>query len=445
MSVRMARIAVTTVFAFNGVIVGSWTSRVPAVAGRVHADPGSLGLALLGSSVGLIIAAPLASRLCARFGARLLVPPSVLACCVALALVGAAPDVPLLGCAMFLVGTSIGALDVSMNIAAVSVIRGLDRPLMPTFHGAYSFGALGGGLVAGLAAAIGWSPLKHFLVVVAVGVLATLAIARHIPGDRPARTVDTGTSRGTSNRFVPPIRRPALWLMASLMLCSAVAEGANGDWSALFLVHQRHVGESVATIGYASFNVAMATARLLGERWERRWGPYRLLAGGAGVAAVGMFGVVLVPWLPASYLGFAMAGAGLAFSFPVTLGLAGAAGRRADGSGGEREIGFVTTIAYTGFLAGPPMIGAVAQATNLTVGLGVAGVTTALVVPAALLTRRARGHELRSQEFRAQSPGSEGLAEAPERQGGPDDRDTGTGGQRREHAGTDRQVQREVP
>jgi MFS family permease len=435
MSMRMARIAVVTVFGFNGVVVGSWTSRVPAVSGHVHADPASLGLALLCGSIGLIVSAPLVSRLCARFGARLLVPPSVLVCGLALALIGAASTVQLLGCVMFLVGMSIGALDVSMNIAAVSVIRELDRPLMPTFHGAYSFGALGGGLLAGLAAAIGWSPLKHFLVVAAVGVLITVAVVRYIPGDRPPRMVDTGTRAGAAGRFVPPIRRPALWLMALIMLGSAVAEGANGDWSALFLVQQRHVGESVATIGFASFNVAMATARLLGERWERRWGSYRLLAGGAALAAVGMFAVVLVPWLPVSYVGFAMAGAGLAFCFPVTLGLAGAAGRRADGGGGEREIGFVTTIAYTGFLAGPPMIGAVAQATNLTFGLGVAGLITALIVPTVLLAHRAREHEYRLQ----------GLAESPEGQRGPDDRDTGAGGQRREHTGTDRQVQREVP
>jgi MFS family permease len=350
-------------------------------------------------------------------------------------LIGVAPSVPVLAAVMFLVGIGIGALDVSMNIAAVSVIRGMDRPLMPTFHGAYSFGALGGGLLAGGAVAIGWSPLRHFVVVAAVGLVMAVATYRSMPGDRSPALTDADRTAGSASRFVPPIRRPAIWLMGLIMLGSAVAEGANGDWSALFLVHQRHIGESIATIGFASFNVAMATARLLGERWERRWGSYRLLAGGAALAAVGMFAVVLVPWLPVSYVGFAMAGAGLAFSFPVTLGLAGAAGRRADGSGGEREIGFVTSIAYTGFLAGPPVIGAVAQATSLTVGLGVAGLLAALIVPTVLLARRAREHELRLQ----------GLAETADGQGGPDDGDPGAGGQGRDHTGAHRQTQREIP
>jgi MFS family permease len=432
---HMARTAVTTAFVFNGVVVGSWTSRVPAVTTHVHAEPASLGLALLGSSIGLIIAAPLASRLCARFGARLVVPPSVVLCAIALPLIGLAPTVQWLGAVMFFVGMAIGALDVSMNIAAVSVVRQLDRPLMPTFHAAYSFGALGGGVVAGLAVAIGWTPLRHFTVVAVIGVVLAVLTARYVPGGRPVVVDDR--PKQPQSRFVPPIRRPAMWLMAGIMLGSAIAEGANGDWSALFLVRERGVAEAAATIGFACFNVAMAVARLLGERWERRWGPYRLLGGGAVVAAVGMFAIVLVPWLPVSYVGFALVGIGLAFSFPVTIGLAGAAGRRADGTGGEREIGFVTTIAYTGFLAGPPMIGAVAQATNLTVGLGVVGLVTALIVPMVLLARWARNRESRLR--------LQGLAETADGQRGADGGQAEAGGQSRDHAGADGHAQREIP
>ncbi len=379
----MARTAIFVTFAFNGVVIGSWTSRVPAVARQVHAGPGSIGLALLGSSIGLILIAPVTGRLCARFGARVVVVSSGIMAGAVLPLIGLVPSVPLLGGVMFLVGVSVGGLDVSMNIAAVAVVRQLDRPIMPTFHAAYSFGALAGGVIAGWLVSVGWSPLRHFTVVGAVGIAVVLAVARSVPGtrpDRPARSRPTG-------RFVPPIRRPALWFLAAVMLGSAIAEGANGDWSALFLVRERGIGESSATIGFACFNIAMAVARLLGERWERRWGPYRLLSVCATIAAVGMLTVVFVPWVPLDYVGFALVGIGLAFCFPVAIGLAGAAGRNADGSGGEREIGFVTTIAYAGFLAGPPCIGAIAQATNLSVALGVVGVIIIVIVPMVALSR----------------------------------------------------------
>jgi len=73
--------------------------------------------------------------------------------------------------------------------------------------------------------------------------------------------------------------------------------------------------------------------------------------------------------------------------------MAGAVGRRGDGTGGEREIGFVTTIAYSGFLIGPPMLGGIAQFTNLEVAIGFAGVVAALIAPAALAARAARRRE----------------------------------------------------
>jgi hypothetical protein len=100
-----------------------------------------------------------------------------------------------------------------------------------------------------------------------------------------------------------------------------------------------------------------------------------------------------VPAVWVTYVGFALAGGGLAFAFPVALDLAGAVGRRGDGTGGEREIGFVTTIAYSGFLVGPPMIGGIAQLTDLEFAMGFAGVVAMLITPAALGAAAARRRE----------------------------------------------------
>ncbi|GAA3436473.1 MFS transporter [Kutzneria kofuensis] len=155
--------------------------------------------------------------------------------------------------------------------------------------------------------------------------------------------------------------------------------------------------DSLAAAGYSVFSIAMALTRLSGERVERRWGPYRMLVFGASLAAVGLLAAVTVPVPVVAYVGFAFAGVGLAFSFPVTMSLAGAAGRRADGTGGEREIGFVTTIAYAGFLGGPPLLGQLAQWSGLGFALGAAAVIAALIVPAVVLVIRARHRECAPQ------------------------------------------------
>jgi hypothetical protein len=83
----------------------------------------------------------------------------------------------------------------------------------------------------------------------------------------------------------------------------------------------------------------------------------------------------------------------LAAAFPIALSLAGEAGKRADDSGGEREIAFVAGVAYSGFLAGPPAIGAIAQVTSLSVSFIAVGLVSALIAAAAIGARRARDRE----------------------------------------------------
>ena len=57
---RQARSAVTAVFLLNGVIFGTWASRIPAVRDRVGLSDGELGLVLACMAIGAIVAMPLA-------------------------------------------------------------------------------------------------------------------------------------------------------------------------------------------------------------------------------------------------------------------------------------------------------------------------------------------------------------------------------------------------
>src|SRR3954470_24038937 len=127
------RIAVFAVFALNGLAVGSWATRTPALTAQVHASPGVFGLALLGASIGLLAAASVSGRIVERAGARASVAVSTALAAVSLVLIGFAPGVPFLAGALFVMGVSIGMLDVAMNVAAVAVERRSGRPLMPVF------------------------------------------------------------------------------------------------------------------------------------------------------------------------------------------------------------------------------------------------------------------------------------------------------------------------
>lgn len=395
---RSGRLSVFIVFALNGIVIGSWAPRIPAVAEQIDASHGVLGLSLLGGSVGMIAMASVAGRLCARFGARLIVAGSALASAVVVSLLAVVSSPLQLGLTLVLLGGAVGMLDVAMNVAAVTVIRRTERPLMPVFHAGYSFGALAGSIGAAFAAGHGLGLVPHFLLVAAATVAITAGVIRFVPREERV----TGTAAQAPHRRM--LGRPVLWLLGLIALFAAIVEGASADWSALFSVRERGMSEAAGAITFSVFSVVMGIVRLLGEQIERRFGAVKILVAGSLVAGLGLLMTALVPVTWLAFVGFALAGGGLAFAFPVALDLAGAVGRRGDGTGGEREIGFVTTIAYSGFLLGPPMIGGVAQLTNLSFAIGFAGVVAVLIAPAALasaVARRKDGEQavLESQEF----------------------------------------------
>ncbi len=384
---RAGIVAVLGIFALNGVVFGSWAPRVPALAAQIGAEEGALGLSLLGASIGMIGSALLTGSLCARYGARVVIVISAVGGCAVLPVLGMAASPLQLGLILVVLGVMVGGLDVAMNIAAVTAIRQSGRAIMPVFHASFSIGGLFGALGAALAVSLELSPFRHLSIVAVVSALIALSFSRWIPVEQlRVASENDGPKRSL-------VKRPVLWLLGFIALCSSVAEGASVDWSAFFGVHQRGIGEAAAALVYAGFSISMAVARLLGERIETRWGAQRMLIGGSTLGAVGLFVAVLVPVPAFTYIGFALAGMGLAYGFPIALELAGAAGRRADGGGGERELGFVTTIAYSGFLLGPPMVGGIASITNLSVALGVAGVIAWAIAPLALLAARSRRRE----------------------------------------------------
>ena len=132
-----------------------------------------------------------------------------------------------------------------------------------------------------------------------------------------------------------------------------------------------------AAAGYAAFSLAMATGRFAGDALTLRFGAMPLVRGGGLLAALGL-GLALVAgssW--AAIVGFGAVGAGFSVAFPLMLARAGSLPGTTPGT----AIATVSVFGYTGFLAGPPLIGFVSQATNLRGGLLVV-VLTSLTVAA---------------------------------------------------------------
>jgi MFS family permease len=365
---RTARAAVLAVFFTNGVVIGTWVVRIPAIKDRLGLSEGLLGVVLLGAAVGALVAMPVVGALVSRFGSRRIVGVSALALTVALLTPGLAPSLPLLVLAVALLGAANGGLDVAMNAQAVAVEQGYGRPIMSSFHAAWSFGGLGGAALGGLLASWGIGPLPHFS---AVAVLATIAFVAAYGALLPS-------AADASEEGTPAFARPtrALLGLGIISFCVLLGEGAMGDWSAVYLDDTLRTGPGFAAAGYAAFSLSMAFGRLFGDRFTELLGPVTLVRTCGAIAAVGL-GIALAAAQPLVALaGFACAGAGFSIVFPTALS---AAGRTAGPTG--PALAAVTTAAYTGFLVGPPFIGFLAELTGLGYALYlVVALSTAVII-----------------------------------------------------------------
>lgn len=397
------RTAVAAAFVLNGMVYGSWVGRVPALAHQVGADEADLGLALLGQVAGLLAGATFAGWACAAMGTRRVTLTALPAMCLALIVLSLPDNYGLLGAAFFLIGFTVGTLDVAMNICAVFVTEQLQRPLMSFFHAVFSIGAVGGSGGAALAAGADWGTRPHFLLVAALALSLTAVFARYLPKVGAEQTKKSSASAteeeaaadaaaGNKRAAPHPARQVMLWLIALALFCGAIGEGAMANWSVLFLDEERGLSASAAAAGYTVFSITTVMIRLLGVRLEENLGPYLLLSLCGGTAAGGLLIAVALPWAAAGYAGLALAGIGFALIFPVAIGQAGKYGQ-AMGTSGEREVGFATSVAYVGLVSGPPAIGGLAHATSLSVALGIVSAVVALVV---VFSRLAARHAART-------------------------------------------------
>lgn len=361
-----ARLAVVAVFATNGVVFGNWAVRIPAIKAELGLSNASLGAALLVPAVGALISMPLIGALSAHLGSRAATAITGLAFVLIPALLGLAPSLPWLVAALLLFGLAFGGLDVAMNAQAVIVERALGRPVMSSFHAAFSAGAMVGSVTGALAAAAGMPVAAHLALVGLVLLLVCLPMV-------PWMLREPASEEPRGPLFAWP--RGRLLPLAAIALVVLMAEGAVADWSAVHL--RQDLGAAVGTAGLAftGFSLTMVVGRLAGDRIVAAWGRVATVRASALIALAGGLVVVLASSIPVAVLGFGAMGIGLACTVPLVF--AAAAG---DDPEPGPALAAVSTPGYVGFLIGPPAIGGMAELVGLGPALALLPVLLAGVV-----------------------------------------------------------------
>ncbi len=353
-----ARLATNLLFLLNGLAFATWGVHVPTFKQQHGLNEGEVALAMLAAGVGALVAVLYAGAWVGRWGAR--------AVCGAAgvltgASIGAVLWMPSLGAGiatLFVFGLCNSLFDVAMNAHAAEVETAYGRPIMSSCHGFFSLGGLAGAALGSAMALWQVAPTRHTTgAAIAVGLLALAALPAMLP-DRDA------SQDAPAHGFVRP--RGVIALLGAMAAFGLVAEGAMYDWSVLYLRESLGSPQALAALAYASFSLAMAAGRFAGDRVRARVGASRLLRGSGVLAAVALLLVLLVGRAELALPGFALVGLGIANVVPVLFASAAAV----PGVTPAHAIAGVASLGYLGFLGGPPLIGAVAQATRLPPALG---------------------------------------------------------------------------
>jgi len=345
MSPRWATFAV---FAVNGAMIGTWVAHIPWLQERLDISKTTIGFCLLCMAAGALIAMPVTGQILDRRSSGSVTRAATLAYCLLLPLPLIAPSPVALGAILFVFGAVNGSMDVSMNAHGVAVERALGKPIMSSLHGGWS---LGGFFAAGLSALAGAAGVDPRILALSVGVFLWLS-ALHI-----TTRLGSASTHSEGSGFALPAR--GVILIGILCFLAMVSEGAVGDWSGIYLRQDLGADPSAAATGFAGFSLGMAIARLGGDWLNARVGAGPLLRGGMSLVALALAGLLLIAEPVPAVIGFALVGLGIANAVPILFSAAG----RHEPPG--PSLAAVFTVGYTGFIVGPPLIGALADTIGL--------------------------------------------------------------------------------
>ena len=351
-----ARLSVSIVFLLHGFASGTWLSRVPSAQEHLGLGAAALGLALLGSGLGSLVAMLPAGALIARFGSRAMVLAMAVPWSMSLWLIALADSGPALFGALVIWGGSAGSLDVAMNAQGSTIQEQRGRPILSSLHGLWSVGAMAG---SGMTALLTWLAvsLQAQFLVTAPLLLGVVALA--------SRGMLGGFHEQTGAALARPHR--ALLALAVITFCGVTAEGSMFDWSGVYLRQAFDAPEALAATGPSWMAASMAATRLIGDAFTVRFGAPLLARACAALATLGMLTVILAPVPAVVVVGLVTLGFGLSILVPLAFGAAA----RTPGMAPGAAIAAVATVGYFGFLAAPPTIGFIAERLTLRGAFGV--------------------------------------------------------------------------
>jgi predicted MFS family arabinose efflux permease len=355
---KKQRLAIALMFFMVGFGFANLMSRIPEIKALYTMNNATLGTILFCRAAGALLAMPFVGGLGRQYSSGQITKAMGLVFVITLPTLVLMPSLWILAPVLFLFGMSEGIMDVNMNEQAVLIERGYNRPIMSSFHAVFS-GGMALGAICGVAMShYNITLFTHFCVISLLSFLMVLIAAPYF--------LQTEKKEATGEKqplFLLPSK--AILPLGIIAFCGMTGEGSMIEWSALFMKQIRHQTDSFSGIALTSFNLAMLFGRTIGDSLNKALGQKRLLILDSVAAVIGLLVVLIVPSAVASLVGFFIVGLGLSTVVPIVYSEAG----NTEGVSPSVGISMATSVGYAGFFVGPPVIGYLAEAFDLRLGL----------------------------------------------------------------------------
>ncbi|CAL9597730.1 Inner membrane protein YbjJ [Nocardiopsis dassonvillei] len=379
--VRKARLAVSTLFFVNGFTYTNAVPWLPAIKTGLGLSNAELGLAIAAMPTGAILTGMLAGPLIHRFGSGPTAVGTSLLSLGALPFIALAQNWWALAGALFVMGCADAWTDSAQNSHGLRVQRRYGRTIINTFHAVWSLAAVSGGLLGAVMAGSGVPILWHLGGTAVVLVAVNLTVSRMLlPGPEDSERADgAGTADGRRPRM-PGRGVLLLVLLGVLLMLAGGIEDSAASWGAVYMADELDAPLFLAAMPFVACQAMMVVGRLLGDRVTDRFGAATVGRACGLLAAGGVALALALPHQATTVIGFGVMGLGVSTLFPLTLAAAGNVPGVRTGDG----VTVVGWLGRAGFLAFPPAVGLIADATSLGTALWViaaAGVCAFLLAP----------------------------------------------------------------
>lgn len=340
-------------FYIQGVVFGSWASRIPDLKDQLHLGEGALGTILFLLPMGQLTMMPFSGRIVTRFGSRNVLRVALIGYSFILLLIGQVQSAWQLSLCLYLFGLIGNLCNISVNTQGVNAETIHHKPVFSTFHGLWSLGGFTGALVGWLMIRYQLSPSTHFPFITLFVWVSDYIFQRNLI---PRQAVSTVIPK---YRFRLP--QGPLMLLGLIAFCCMSVEGCMFDWTGVYFRQVVLADERFVSAGYAAFMITMSAGRFMGDRMSVRFGRKRWVMISGVLITLGIGLTVLMPAIVPAVIGCMLTGIGVSSIIPLMYSTAGKDTQIASGI----AIASVAGIGYLGFLLGPPIIGHIAEAVGL--------------------------------------------------------------------------------